>query len=1488
MLAPRFLASAPLGLTGANPILAASFNLPSISPNNALPFFPVMGELELQNIEVTIGEAACSESTTIWDTGAAKNMTNKIEDLEPSSIEKARYKISGSNGTHHTSIKGLWRLSVETYGDQPEHNGYGVLNLPDTILNERCAFKLVAACEVKRTHGVSLSLPANGDAFVQFKNGARTKLLGDRVLLVPCADMSDIRATQLLNAQATFESDNGVMRGKHTSISHVNHDFLHSTFGHLPNKRLRHLHEVCSDVPPAWATLLRDRVCDHCLRADAIGLPPSGHLPRDDGLVCMDIWYTRVAFIHGGMHYVLGFTHFASGAKKSYRIKHKSDAPTAIRAAITWFNTSLSKRDLRVTWLHSDNAHELTKSEEIRKIREHEKLRITTIAAGNPRANPQERTFRTMAAGTRAYLLQLEGPVHSRTQKESIAKFWGYAWEEYEQVLNICPTADDPTVSPLQRLSGEKQPAAARRPFGCLMYINDTEVGDKVTGGKTTAERALHLGYNHEQIQGPPQLLTASHSYIGYCPSLRERIWVGTDCRFITGCFPGLRTLKQGGHENDYIPSPNEAHDLEQPKDQVKTAEAAEDFFDGETVHNWLDDAPSDDEVGEEQQEDDEGDTLNSPDPAPAPNVIEVLYDSDGLYYRARVHKSWQLKTTREWRHSVVWEGTSEEGNAWKPQVLNLNQEQWRLADHRAGGVPEPIPPAPTGPTEPSPPSPLRPLPATEPEPHTQLRQDKVRTRIPIPTPPSPPEKAPSPPPTQPSPPEKAAPSPPPTPERVPPSPRPIDEQSIGARVAARRRGITVGAAQVEVVQAAIEYAEQAVKATIGASIAEQLNELEIHALIAAAESDKAVDGSPHQKKARRDYAAIVAYAALRGEYIPPFEALTTKVLDGELVTMAAAFESAEGQLLLAMDDNNETFFEALAAVKSKAGMVTYREQLRSPRAKEWYDARVTEINKLKSSGAVESVRLDDPRVLDYLANGEQVINTMMIGNVKRDDKHNEIRLNNRCVVLGNEMTSVSDNEKTSPTVRCEGVKCCEANKVLRGQDEICFDYEGAYLQGIPRRLLIVRPPAGHREVDEDGTGMLWLLHAPLYGQADAGLAWNETINAFATSEQGCGMTRCDADPGIYSKRAGKDGRENVTMNLYVDDGKLYSDPTPAGKAERDHIRDKLTKRFKVKFQEENQRDTHLLSANIFRHSPAWSSVGLRTYIERQAKEHLPKPLDSYPVSWGNNPCSKQLLVDYEAALNKTEVLTGTEAERFGTLVGVLQFATLYRCDVSYPVGVGGRCRTFPTARMMEHMERVLVYLGRTASLATNYVATHPDSRCLRGRSDSDWSVRRSTTGYVITLAMGAVAHGSRRQHCIAMSSTEAEMMALAELALELLYVRDVLGHIGFQFEGGSVPEAVTSDPEAHRLIHAVGELVHGPIEVGVDNKGAYDLCHRTTTGKNSRHVERKVWKMRELHALDVVKLVLVPTEDMCADMLTKPLDDKTFHKHRKECMNLL
>ena len=47
----------------------------------------------------------------------------------------------------------------------------------------------------------------------------------------------------------------------------------------------------------------------------------------------------------------------------------------------------------------------------------------------------------------------------------------------------------------------------------------------------------------------------------------------------------------------------------------------------------------------------------------------------------------------------------------------------------------------------------------------------------------------------------------------------------------------------------------------------------------------------------------------------------------------------------------------------------------------------------------------------------------------------------------------------------------------------------------------------------------------------------------------------------------------------------------------------------------------------------------------------------------------------------------------------------------------------------------------------------------------------------------------------------------------------------------------------------------HGPVDVETDSKGAYDLCHREGPGKNSRHIERRMFKMRELRGLNKVNV---------------------------------
>ena len=106
------------------------------------------------------------------------------------------------------------------------------------------------------------------------------------------------------------------------------------------------------------------------------------------------------------------------------------------------------------------------------------------------------------------------------------------------------------------------------------------------------------------------------------------------------------------------------------------------------------------------------------------------------------------------------------------------------------------------------------------------------------------------------------------------------------------------------------------------------------------------------------------------------------------------------------------------------------------------------------------------------------------------------------------------------------------------------------------------------------------------------------------------------------------------------------------------------------------------------------------------------------------------------------------------------------------------------------------------------------------------------------------------------MSSTEAELIALVDLALEILYVRG--------------------------LGETLGVDVEEAIEVFTDNKGAYDLCHRFSSAQHSRHVDRKVFKMRELRGASLVTVSLVTGDTNPADLFTKIVSKQLFDKYRK------
>ena len=63
----------------------------------------------------------------------------------------------------------------------------------------------------------------------------------------------------------------------------------------------------------------------------------------------------------------------------------------------------------------------------------------------------------------------------------------------------------------------------------------------------------------------------------------------------------------------------------------------------------------------------------------------------------------------------------------------------------------------------------------------------------------------------------------------------------------------------------------------------------------------------------------------------------------------------------------------------------------------------------------------------------------------------------------------------------------------------------------------------------------------------------------------------------------------------------------------------------------------------------------------------------------------------------------------------------------------------------------------------------------------ADVDTSRSTSGYVMTYAGGAVSWQSRLLKSVALSTTEAEYMAVVESSKEVIWMKDFIGVLGMR-----------------------------------------------------------------------------------------------------------
>ena len=136
----------------------------------------------------------------------------------------------------------------------------------------------------------------------------------------------------------------------------------------------------------------------------------------------------------------------------------------------------------------------------------------------------------------------------------------------------------------------------------------------------------------------------------------------------------------------------------------------------------------------------------------------------------------------------------------------------------------------------------------------------------------------------------------------------------------------------------------------------------------------------------------------------------------------------------------------------------------------------------------------------------------------------------------------------------------------------------------------------------------------------------------------------------------------------------------------------------------------------------------------------------------------------------------------------------LTRPDIAYAVSKLSSYTANPSMQHVTMLKRVLQYLSGTRSYGITYhdVLGHPNQ--FFGYADALFANAnnlKSTTGYVFKMSSSMITWYSKRQSVTALSTMEAEYIALSEATQEACWLRSLFSKLGFT---QTLPTMIFSD----------------------------------------------------------------------------------------------
>ena len=504
----------------------------------------------------------------------------------------------------------------------------------------------------------------------------------------------------------------------------------------------------------------------------------------------------------------------------------------------------------------------------------------------------------------------------------------------------------------------------------------------------------------------------------------------------------------------------------------------------------------------------------------------------------------------------------------------------------------------------------------------------------------------------------------------------------------------------------------------------------------------------------------------------------------------------------------------------------SFVDAMRRPDAQLWWEAFRDEIKAIIARKAWSLVQLPP---------GKRALPLRWVCRTKRDATNAFEKYKARLVVKGFAQEAGLDfDEVFALVVRIDSVRTLFAISAANDLPIIQVDCKSAFLHTYSDFELYVQQPEGF--VDINHPNAVLLLDKALYGLKQASRLWYLFLSEVIL---GIGFQALETDTSIYV-------RGDTILIVYVDDILIAGSSLSSCNSVASEIAQKVEIVNKGEIRS-------FLGLNVVRNYPQHAiSISQPGYIDRLLAKY-------------NMTNAKSASTPFERG-TKLSLATSDDSlcnqKLYQELMGSLNHLAVFsRPDITFAVSKLSKFNGNPTMTHFKTALHVLRYLKSTRNYCIVYKRspTVPITDVI-GYSDADFASdeddRKSYTGYVFIINGGPVSWSTHKQHTVALSSMEAEYMALSDAAREAIARKQL-------FEELRVPSASR------------------PIPLLTDSQTALEISDNPTRHRQAKHIDVRYHAVRHYIHDGKIQIDYVPSTHQPADIFTKALETT---KHKRFC----